>query len=319
MGLLEPGQSTKDALDVSTHCTSWDTLNPNFFVSEGCYRYLEAWVGIDGLPLRNAHVPHTRGLSFAGELYEIVNSRMEQRDRSHGLLPCIDYGDLADSCEQYQDVFPPRRKGFVHIARGIAQGLRGRGLLTDVMLDFNCWMFMRPDRWPYPPKVDEQERLRASTFGDFTPTTDSRGPLFARLSSEELLMICCQCTVSSYLALAATSKSFHMRLTAPEFLDLTMKEMIARGSLRWIMPVESMPGEVERAVDAAKAWLSFDSEPDVGDTSVFSASAFPAFKFVYACFQSDSMRNRQRIWGQAKQYELLWKDFRSKGWEVNRF
>ncbi|KAH7910964.1 hypothetical protein BJ138DRAFT_1179890 [Hygrophoropsis aurantiaca] len=55
------------------------------------------------------------------------------------------------------------------------------------------------------------------------------------------------------------------------------------------------------------------------DTSVFQSPDFPAFAFVHACYAWNPMRNRERIWGQAKQFEALWKDFRLKGWEVNRF
>ncbi|KAH7910965.1 hypothetical protein BJ138DRAFT_1113617 [Hygrophoropsis aurantiaca] len=206
--------------NVYTHCTSWDRNNPNFFVSEGCYHYLQAWIDMRNLPPPNSS--QTPGLSFAGELYEIVNSRKELRDPSHGLFPCIDYGGLEDSCEQYQDEFPPGPY-FVNIARGIAEGLRGWDLLTDVMLDFNTWKFLfivGPVR-PIPTKA------KKFMYSDVLPFAghDEQVPVYS--------------------------------VNSPTVLDRVMKEMIGQGSLQWIMPVESMQGETERAVDAANNWLGY--------------------------------------------------------------
>ena len=54
--------------------------NPNFFVLEGCYRYLEAWLDRDGLPPRSVAFPDdAEPMSIASELYEIVNSREQPR------------------------------------------------------------------------------------------------------------------------------------------------------------------------------------------------------------------------------------------------
>lgn len=47
----------------------------NFFLSEGCYHYLQHWLDYSRIPKPS----HDRQLSFAGELFEIVNSRKEGR------------------------------------------------------------------------------------------------------------------------------------------------------------------------------------------------------------------------------------------------
>ena len=51
----------------------------NFFLSRCCYHYLEAWLDFS----RFTAPSHGRNLSFAGELYEVVNSQPEGRGQFH--------------------------------------------------------------------------------------------------------------------------------------------------------------------------------------------------------------------------------------------
>ena len=51
----------------------------NFFLSRACYHYLQAWIDFGRLPAPS----HNRNLSFAGELYEVVNSQLEGRGQSY--------------------------------------------------------------------------------------------------------------------------------------------------------------------------------------------------------------------------------------------
>jgi len=64
---------------MAIFCSSMGTHeNPNFFLSEGCYRYLEAWVDFQSLPSRSLGFPSDPApMTFAGELYEIINSRTQ--------------------------------------------------------------------------------------------------------------------------------------------------------------------------------------------------------------------------------------------------
>lgn len=41
--------------------------------------------------------------------------------------------------------------------------------------------------------------------------------------------------------------------------------------------------------------------------------------FIRGCWDSDSMMNRKRLWGQVKQFQTLWVDYRLHGWERDRF
>lgn len=53
--------------------------------------------------------------------------------------------------------------------------------------------------------------------------------------------------------------------------------------------------------------------------SLIFSPQFPALAFVAACWSSDSMKNRRRLWSQVRQFEELWKDYRLHGWQADRF
>jgi len=65
--------------EVESDCTAWRG-NPNFFVLEGCYKYLEAWLDWDSLPPRGMAFPgDAEPMSIPSEFYEIVNSQKQRR------------------------------------------------------------------------------------------------------------------------------------------------------------------------------------------------------------------------------------------------
>ena len=108
-----------------------------------------------------------------------------------------------------------------------------------------------------------------------------------------------------------------------------MKEAIAYGHLRWISPVNAMRSEADRANEAFSQWTSVYATHNVQVPEELSSQSdthnplllphFPRLAFVHACFQSDSMMNRKRIWGIVKQYDNLWMDYRTNGWKEKRF
>lgn len=58
--------------------------NPNFAVCGHCYHYLEVWLDWSSFPPRSCAFPASRKpLRYAGELYEIVNSRKRRRSWSY--------------------------------------------------------------------------------------------------------------------------------------------------------------------------------------------------------------------------------------------
>ena len=66
---------------IFSNCRT-DLSNPNFFVLEGCYRYLEAWLDWGSLPPRSVAFPHdAEPMSIPSEFYEIVNTREQPRSK----------------------------------------------------------------------------------------------------------------------------------------------------------------------------------------------------------------------------------------------
>lgn len=69
----------EERIDAWSACTASDN-NPNFMLCEPCLFYLEAWVATEALPPRLCAFPlDPDPLSFAEELYEIVNSQEKPR------------------------------------------------------------------------------------------------------------------------------------------------------------------------------------------------------------------------------------------------
>lgn len=201
--------------------------------------------------------------------------------------------------------------------------------------------------WPEQPKID-----RTPTFSQYSPTHDSAMPLIGTLPNELLLPILHDLPLPSLLALSATCRSLRTLITEPSFLDRVLKEAITRGSLRWLLPLETLLDEKKRAYDAMRLWLPEEHRPelsssvpagsddmdiddidDADDRACKSAppptspSVIPLMMsphlnrlaFVRECWDSDSMMNRKRLWGQVKRFEKLWEDYRLHGWQVNRF
>ncbi|KZT34100.1 hypothetical protein SISSUDRAFT_1122476 [Sistotremastrum suecicum HHB10207 ss-3] len=306
---------------VDTPCSVRNGTHFNLAVSEGCYHYLQAWLDWNSFPPRSEGFPNDpEPLSFAGELYEIVNSQKNGRSiESLGTLPDINYGDILATVEQWQSHYAPaRNKTSKNIAYAIQSGLRGADLLPSVVKDFRCWMFMRPDVWPSPPAEEPKSH-------EIAGADSSADSFFSELPNELLLLIMHQLPIQTFLALASTCRKLYNLLLSPEFADRVVKEDITEGGMKWVLPVASLDGEVDRANAVAREWLAHagrtdDSQSAEGNTaSLLLAPEFPYFAFARACYQSDSMRNRERIYGQVKQFDKLWRDYRANGWPVDVF
>jgi hypothetical protein len=77
MGLAEDAYGNVEEVeeDSMSRVSSYED-NPNFFMSEGCYHYLQAWLHLDLMPPRSRAFPaESVPLTFGGEFYEVVNSR----------------------------------------------------------------------------------------------------------------------------------------------------------------------------------------------------------------------------------------------------
>jgi hypothetical protein len=107
----------------------------------------------------------------------------------------------------------------------------------------------------------------------------------------------------------------------PHTFNQIIRELVFKGSLRWILPVEGVYDEVERMDGAAKKWLStYDTSIQASTVSKPLASpSFPYYPFLRQCYRSDSMKNRLRLWGIIKQFDDIWADYCLHGWQRDVF
>lgn len=107
--------------------------------------------------------------------------------------------------------------------------------------------------------------------------------------------------------------------------------LILTVSFRWLLPVRSINGETERATLVACEWLvaidapiTMSSSSSIQSTKSSPSFVHPSFRFdifVPACLSvnttlaSMSMCNRRRFWNIVQQFEVLWRDYRTNGWE----
>jgi hypothetical protein len=155
------------------------------------------------------------------------------------------------------------------------------------------------------------------------PTSPSHHDHFGALPTELLLIILRQLRIPTLLALSAASRSLRALITEPTFLNHTIKAAVLGGSAFWILPIKTIAGEEERAQRIGMEWLaavpSENSETVCTLESPFYSASFPYVAFVHACYESDSMRNRERLWNIVKQFDDLWRDYRLHGWQRDMF
>ncbi|KAJ7645904.1 hypothetical protein DFH06DRAFT_1424523 [Mycena polygramma] len=260
-----------------------------FFCWERLYRYFETWMR------RYSSLNSLDASEFVRQFYRLVDT-----DRGHGSdiratgLPArISYGGIERTHDNwYQDVFVLARTQSTHTAASITAGARGPDLWPALALDFGAWMATRPDLWPPPPSVFHAN----ASYVDFAkPSTLHELPVELHVQILPLL------SVQDLLSVLQLSRGVH-GLIQP-LLDETLWHHVHHGDLGWILPVENVKGEVERANTAARGWYPERSEL----ASVLDSKDFPFSRFVSECSKSNSMRNRRRLWSIYKQYEVLWK------------
>jgi F-box-like len=175
-------------------------------------------------------------------------------------------------------------------------------------------MNLSPSSWPSPAVASP-----TPTHKRF-PTSSLSDP-FGTLPTELLLVIFSQLPIPSLFTLSAASRNLRALITEPAFLNQTIKAAVLTGSAFWILPVKAIAGEEERARHTAMEWLATVSTKNsaLDVKSPFHSASFPYFAFVHACYESDSMRNRERFWNIIKQFDKLWRDYRLHGWQRDVF
>lgn len=166
--------------------------------------------------------------------------------------------------------------------------------------------------WPSPT---------ASSTPTFIRFPASNSHPFNILPTELLLDIFRQLPIDSLLSLSSASRSLRALITEPAFLNQTIKAAVLGGSAFWVLPVTIVADEEKNARCIAMEWLTMvSSDNDVLTTeSPFHSPSFPYLAFLHACYESDSMRNRKRLWNIVKQFDGLWRDYRLHGWQRDVF
>ncbi|KAL0955107.1 hypothetical protein HGRIS_004023 [Hohenbuehelia grisea] len=286
--------------------------NVNIVCHKAPLAYLKSWINWTSLPPRSIAFPDDpEALSIKAELYEIVNSRKRGRG-DVGALRFLDYGGIEKTLVQYQDIFRPTWDGSTrHLERAIRDGRTGEGLMVALSRDFGAWMCVRTDVWP----------MRTARQALALPANTSQLTEFNRIPAELLIEILCHLDPVDYAALLSVSRSLRHILQSG-VLDATVKSLILTvdGPLRWILPVESMEGEEDTFQSACATWLQPPSKDEqLTESKLIRRADFPHYAFLAEAWVHDSMRNRRRLWTITKQLELLWVDYRTKGWENNIF
>ncbi|GJE88835.1 F-box protein [Phanerochaete sordida] len=351
------GRQVKENRD--TNCSATDSAGmPNIWLDTRCYHYLESWVDWQSVPAPSKHHISSRPpLSFASELYEMIYSRKRQRDSSSGLPPEIDYQGIEASLEQWQDFFMPCRRGSKHVAQAIEAGLRGADLIPAILRDCRAWMFMRPDIWPTPPATTlsfisrmqvllESDSvaprlatlpnelllaiLRELPLQSFLALSATCRALHAMLTEpsfcDRVLLEAIVCGGLRWIlpvdALPAEKRAAHnvMRLWLPEeHRPEAVPEPPVYNDNPYVSNFEEDSGEDDESKDRNDVDKSLPPSDPPSVLTIVTSPHFDRIAFVRACWQSDSMMNRRRLWGQAKQFEVLWTGYRRQGWQIDRF
>ncbi|KAF7305271.1 F-box domain-containing protein [Mycena chlorophos] len=196
-------------------------------------------------------------------------------------VPCISYGGIEKVAENEADVFHIMQQGTRNVAAAICHGVRGPDLWPALAADFNVWMTTRPDLWPSRPTTTTRWEPPIPV-----PETGAESILHS-LPPEVLLQILALVPHGGLWRLMTTSRRILIHLLT--LLDEVLWYHVHHGDLRWLLPVSSVPGEVQRAAQA------------LGGQSMASRE-FPFSTYLPVCLASDSMKNRRRMWNIAQQF-----------------
>ncbi|KAH8831942.1 hypothetical protein DL96DRAFT_1459560 [Flagelloscypha sp. PMI_526] len=195
-----------------------------------------------------------------------------------------------------------------NLTEAISQGLRGQRLMPALYKDLGTWIFEDPDMWP--PCVQTEY---GPTFQVFqTPNTlETTEPNLWTLPLDILFEVLLNLSLIDVLNTSAICKPMRNYLLAEKVFISLLRKMVLHGSLRWIQPCGAVEGEVKSARKDLLSWIGTDDLHDHIKDPLLDAK-FPILHFVHACYKSDSMKSRKRLWGIAKQLEGTWNpDFAS--------
>ncbi|KAH8831058.1 hypothetical protein DL96DRAFT_1460536, partial [Flagelloscypha sp. PMI_526] len=183
----------------------------------------------------------------------------------------------------------------------IAKGLRGESLRPALHVDFQTWVFERPDKWPQRPQND-----KPLIFQNFVPSSSATIKILA-LPVEVLLEVFSFLGLIDILDISSTCKSLRKYITNSETLFSLVRELINHGSLCWVKPFPLVKEEVERPRRRLWSWIQSDENNLQLAMDHFGNAEFPSSLFIHYCLVNcSSMKSRRRLFGNVKQIKGWW-------------
>jgi hypothetical protein len=146
-----------------------------------------------------------------------------------------------------------------------------------------------------------------------------------KLPTEIILEILRDLSIFEVLSFSSSCRSFRYLFASPAFISSLLREQLHRplSSMYWFMPVGTVEGEVEKFLQACKLPRLPDKEgntelPSTESCDIFSLN-FPLHDFVRRNYQTESMRNRRRLWRISQQFRREWYRYRTEGYDYNVF
>ncbi|KAJ6563148.1 hypothetical protein DFH09DRAFT_1082634 [Mycena vulgaris] len=200
------------------------------------------------------------------------------------------YGGMERTQEDdgFQLYFQEVRSGSRNTAAAIAEGARLDGSTPRFVS--SCNQNISPDapplvHWPAKPTAFDARQMRLEA---------AASTVFHTLPAEVLLHILPLLHLPDLLSILLTSHG-HLGLVDP-LLDEVLWHHVHHADLRWLLPVASVPGEVDRANQATMEWYPAAKQNQSTLTCVLDSRDFPFSQFLSEYFKSNSMRNRKRLW-----------------------
>ncbi|KAH8826595.1 hypothetical protein DL96DRAFT_1608432 [Flagelloscypha sp. PMI_526] len=278
---------------------------PDIFMDARCWYYLKSWVTLQ--PLALTADPE---MSFYTEFWEFIKDTPWTFLDYSPLPRTFDDGDGEESFFSSSDRIKYALEhmcidGVPKLRQALRSGLRGESLGTALLDDFQMWAFESPDMWP----CWSEEFFKEPVFMKFVSISQSTSAL-CFLPFENLLEIFADATPYDLLNVASTCKFLRQFLVRQDIFPIFLREMVLRGSLRWLNPSPFAENEVARANESLITWIGSKGREAVSNP--FQDPGFPFLAFVYTCLvHSFSMRSRRRLWRIITNLEKHWIAFRN--------
>jgi hypothetical protein len=144
-----------------------------------------------------------------------------------------------------------------------------------------------------------------------------------RVPTEIVLEILSKLSIGEVFSFASSCRNLYHQFGNPAFISLLLRTQLRRplSSSYWFLPVATVKGEVEKfyqAFDESWASKSEAKTSNSADSSIVFHPDFPLFEFFRINYDTDSMKNRRRLWRISQQFRGEWYKYRTEGMQRTR-